>query len=513
MSSNLYPSRQRDVNVSLIKGVFFAESRQEQEAGIHRFRKQYHPSLFAEMDWMEMTIPMVQRENVANFVDDMLYTNLDLIVAQRRSDFDGEGIELEADVLENNDFYGYVLNEREDVRTVLGDHLCGKIEKILDVDEIVLTKRHKERYLEEFKHISSYFKDFKGDLESLATFISVELDNAVLRTLDHIPSRQRAKELLRRNDNQLPRLKLDWMNEPDPLDHLRGFLYDVGDEFRKQRLYRVFVLCDLLLNSTRDATPAEFTGFDGGWISGMGNCSHCSMLYSSRAMVFIDRNCPGVVEDDDGHISIPLRVNATECPFCETVQRSNTPAIFFSHKRHQAIYCVPANDTMSEQEALHLFRELFQKVRERYMRRQPRDIAEQFNSAEEIITYSYSDFLIAIQMGTVNPHRHCWLLIDSIMGHTFLCDTTTNVFIDVLPGEFIGDTVDFDYLESNTQERSVLIKVGKKAFDDGDYTLAKKCLEEAYKRNPEDQETAENLAIVYKALGDEDGFHRIAKGL
>jgi hypothetical protein len=85
---NLYSPRERQWNIDLIRTVVFAPDRASSEAGRTEFARNLHPSLFAELDWMERTIPEPQRERAAEIVDDLFLDTLAKNIASRHSQFD-----------------------------------------------------------------------------------------------------------------------------------------------------------------------------------------------------------------------------------------------------------------------------------------------------------------------------------------------------------------------------------------------------------------------------------------
>ena len=67
--SELYPPRNRSTNIALIKNLQAAHNQEEFEVAEERIAKVLHPSLFVELDWMEMTMPTQQRAEGAHLGD------------------------------------------------------------------------------------------------------------------------------------------------------------------------------------------------------------------------------------------------------------------------------------------------------------------------------------------------------------------------------------------------------------------------------------------------------------
>ena len=55
--TSLYPPRVRDINITLIKGIRDANSQSTFDNADAQIARNLHPSLFAELDFMEMSMP------------------------------------------------------------------------------------------------------------------------------------------------------------------------------------------------------------------------------------------------------------------------------------------------------------------------------------------------------------------------------------------------------------------------------------------------------------------------
>ena len=53
---DLYPPRERALNVALIRAVVYAQDEAAFDAALSGFSEQFHPSVIAELDWMEQVV-------------------------------------------------------------------------------------------------------------------------------------------------------------------------------------------------------------------------------------------------------------------------------------------------------------------------------------------------------------------------------------------------------------------------------------------------------------------------
>jgi hypothetical protein len=84
----LYPPRERATNVTLIKDVMYARDQQSFERADAELGRSLRPSLFSELDWLELALPPEQRERGAEVSEGIFVRHLPAIVRQRLIQFD-----------------------------------------------------------------------------------------------------------------------------------------------------------------------------------------------------------------------------------------------------------------------------------------------------------------------------------------------------------------------------------------------------------------------------------------
>jgi hypothetical protein len=82
----LYPHRSRNTNIQLIENIIYADCQASYKKAAVNLTDNLHPSLFAELDWMEMSIPSEHSENATKLVDELFLSNLERIIASRLLD-------------------------------------------------------------------------------------------------------------------------------------------------------------------------------------------------------------------------------------------------------------------------------------------------------------------------------------------------------------------------------------------------------------------------------------------
>ena len=205
--STLYPARNRQQNIDLINGLRFVRNQQEFELADKKITAELHPSLFAELDWMEMTMPYQQRRDGARLVDEIFIYHLREIISQRHIEFDLSPKELEFEISSNIDFYQNLLVDEQRPVEVLSNELSQKIRDCVktvqpDIDEIMSTMCQSEspRILRTFMGVK--------DQNWLLLMIQVEFKNVLAQSLDHVASRMKTKQFLRKIGGQFPQLQI-----------------------------------------------------------------------------------------------------------------------------------------------------------------------------------------------------------------------------------------------------------------------------------------------------------------
>ena len=86
-AQKIYPYREREYNIRLIKSILYSENEMSYNKAITIFQKEIHPSLFAELDFMERTMPYEQRIKTSEFIDNLFLVTLENNIKLRFSQF------------------------------------------------------------------------------------------------------------------------------------------------------------------------------------------------------------------------------------------------------------------------------------------------------------------------------------------------------------------------------------------------------------------------------------------
>jgi hypothetical protein len=514
---DLYPSRDRATNVQLIKNLRAATNQEAFEAADKEIAMALHPSLLAELDWMEMTMPAHQRTAGASFVDGLFVHHLAAIMSQRKVDFDLSEEELRWEISANINFYKNLVSDEQRPLDVLGEQLSKRIQDCLESLEPDMAGAIARICDAERHRINSEFAGVQ-DPDWIMLMIDVEIKNALAISLDHVSSRMQTKQFMRAVGGQFPRIEVPSIESEDDLQLLLKKLKDLEDYARKFSVCRLAAICLVLRELFAGTDVSAFKGFGGEIAVGYGHCGNCSMMYASRAIVSYDPTCPGLFRGKDGQINFSTNFNVSVCPFCGDQQRAETPSMFYLPQRNQVIYNFPRLGQFSEDKAREVHRPVLSAIRERYLARISADEVVKFEAANEEVTYSAAEFLIAIQMGTTVKEEHVYNVVRLINGSGLIMDPTKGVIIELTPAEMRDHWRSAGPMTTNTAAKEEdarggpLMKDAMDAFDARDYERSRDILEKLHQTHPDDQVVRKNLAVVYVALGDKESARRVVGG-
>lgn len=509
-----YVPRERERNVQLIKNLRFAESKAAFEEVDENLSRDMHPSLLAELDWMEMTMPPEQRDDGARFVDDLFFHHLSALIQQRKVDFELPDAALKLDISANYDFYKNLLDDEYKPLNVLRPVLNQRIESLVSseqpkIDEVV------QRIIDEEK--PAIIESFSGieDRDWLLLITDAIIKNTLARSLDHLTSRYKTKQFIRKAGGQFPSMEILALNTRDDFKNLLSKLLGLASFAKKHGIYRLTAVCmimhDLFKNMPLTKTPV----FQGELGAGYGHCNRCSMMYASWAIISFDPTCPGLFQGERNIINLSLDFNIVHCPFCGEEERVESPSMFYSPGRNQVIYNFPLLGQFSRDEARQAHRTVIVAIRERYMQRINENELMKFKAATEEFTYGSTEFLYAIQMGTTVKEEHVALIVQTMDGSGFISDTTKGVLIGLTKSEMRQEwasarSVPMDKaLEGNALGGGAKIKAAMKSYADGNHQKAIEILSGLLKDSPDDKVVKNNLAAVYIRLGQKENAKKI----
>lgn len=506
--AELYPARPRELNVALIKAVRDAEGENQFIEANEEFAAALHPSIFAELDWMETSMPREWIEQGQRLVDDLFYTHLPGLLALRGIELDLDEEALLIEVGGNSEFYRYVVEEIPDA---LNGALLRKVRDLLRNFDKNATELFSQVERSVRASVADRIPEIAGYTPWIITFTSIEIRNSVLRALDHLSSRVRAKHFVRTIGGNLPSLSLQEIQGSADRRQFVEELRALADLARADRLPRLVAVCELIAGSVADINLSATPTFRGELIEGCGPCARCSMSFASSAIASLDPTCPGLFSDKEGTITVPLDFNVARCHFCGHEDRINYPSMFYSPQRNQVIYNVPTFGQYTQQEAVELHRPVIEALRERYLERVGETGAPAFENAAEELVYSVQEFMATIHMGTTVPEEHVYSLIRlRPSGKGLVVDKTKNVILILTEsevGSMWASSIDVPVTAPDFEADGALGQA-MAAFKHSDYERAREILEELYRRAPSDQ-TRRNLAAAHYALGDYQEARRV----
>lgn len=510
----LYPPRSRSTNIELIKSLRAAYNEQEFNSADQQIAKNLHPSLIAELDFMEMSMPVQQKEDGIRLVDGLFFHHLPAFLSLRKAEFDLPDEELRMEVAANIDFYLHMQKDELQPLDALGPKLSQKLKGMLqtlepDPGAILVDICDEER-----PRIIGQFEDVR-DPNWLFLIVDVEIMNALYKSLDHLTSRFKTKQFFRHIGDEFPRLEGPTATTPDVLQLLSEQLAGLEREALRYDVYRLAAVCHVLRELYKGKDSSDYDQFSGTRAVGSGPCGNCSMYFASSAIVSYDPNCPDLFEGEEEQIHFPLDFNVSICPFCGESVRAETPSLFYSPARNLVIYNLPLLGQYSKEEARSIYRDAISYLREQYIQHSSPEEAVKFNQANEEMTYHMMDFLLAIQMGTTAREEHVCNLVRLADGSGLVLDNTKGAIISLTPIEMESQWsqsrgIDLDSaLKDEGLGGDPKVKEAMQAFSAGEYERSREILEALYKQYPNDEVVRKNLAVAYVTLGDKESAKKI----
>jgi hypothetical protein len=513
----IYPPRERSTNVALIKGLIAAQNQQEFEAADQRVAQGLHPSLLAELDWMEMSMPAQQRAGGARLADGLFIHHLPAILAQRRAELDVSDEELRWEISAHLHFYSNLIQDEQRPLDSLGESLSQRIQNCIqtiepDTEGVLSRMRDAER-----PRIAAVFSGLETP-DWIPLMVDVEIKNALAKSLDHASSRMQTKQFVRHIGTQFPNLNIFSMESGDDLQLLLQRLGELEALAREWSVYRLAAVCGVLREALAEVDATRFGVFGGEIAAGYGGCGTCSMMYASTSMVSYDPTCPRLFQAGGDRILLPIDFNVSVCPFCGEEARAEAPSMFYSPGRNLVIYNCPQLGQFSEDQARDVHRPALTNIRQTYIERISAEEAAKFEQANEEFTYSAAEFLVAIQMGTTVKEQHVFNITRFPDGSGCIVDTTKGVIIGLTRRE-----MESRWVESRAgrievapddpgSEGGAGMKEAMAAFASGQYERSRDILEALHQKFPGDEAVRKNLAAAYVTLGDKESARRVLAG-
>jgi hypothetical protein len=494
-----------------------AQNQQEFEAADQRVAQGLHPSLLAELDWMEMSMPAQQRAGGARLADGLFVHHLPAILAQRKVELDVSDEELRWEISAHHHFYSNLIQDEQRPLDSLGDSLSGRIQNCVqtigpDNDGAVSRLCDAER-----PRIAAIFTALEAP-DWIPLMVDVEIKNALAKSLDHVSSRIQTKQFVRHIGTQFPSLRISSMDSAEDLRLLLDRLGELEGLAREWSVHRLVAVCSVLREALAGVDAARWGVFGGDIAAGYGGCGTCSMMYASSSMVSYDPTCPRLFAAEGDRIFLPIDFNVSTCPFCGEEARAEAPSMFYSPGRNLVIYNCPQLGQFSEDQARDVHRPALTSIRQRYIERISAAEAAKFEQANEEFSYSAAEFLVAIQMGTTVKEQHVFNIARFPDGSGCILDPTKRVIIGLTRREMQSRWVESRAgslqvaVEEPGGEEGAGMKAALAAFAAGQYERSRDILEALHQKFPGDEAVRKNLAVAYVTLGDKESARRVMAG-
>ncbi|MCP4321783.1 MAG: tetratricopeptide repeat protein [Alteromonadales bacterium] len=523
--SDLYPLMDRQINIDLIKAALYAQNQDELDLADCSIAEKMHPSLLAELDWMEKTMPKNQQAQASGFVDGLFIHHLPLIISQRRTEFDLPDTEFSQEVKENWDFYRFIIDGYPEVTEILGRK--DRIKEILqEVGEKFVLSHQADKF--EANRARALFSEIH-DRRWISIMVNAEIENCMARALDHVSSRFRAKEFFRHIGNQMPQVGHGEIDSPQSLQAFTEELRSLARETEKYGLLRLSTFCTQAALCCDDLNLNDIDVYRGERAGGYGHCGDCAMMYAGTSIISFDPSCPDLLETEQEHerVVLPLNFSTTTCCFCGRLQRVESASIFYSSRRQQIIINLPLLGQFTKEEAANIHSELVKYLFDRYRKQCSEEEATAFDSANEQLTYATSDFLYAIQMGTTAREEHIYSVLELADGSGILMDETKGMLMGLTPsevakqqvintqqpgGDCVTSTLGITKPVDSSDETLASMRDAMDAYKRNEYELAQSILEALLEKSPNDDVLRRNLAVVYFSQGFKDKAKNILGG-
>lgn len=503
----IYSPRARSTNIELIRAVRGAQNQEEFEAADARIAAEMHPSLLAELDWMEMCTPPEGRPECAEFLDGLFMHHLPLILSQRKSELLLEDDEFALEVAENVDFYRFLLEQRPDAQDALGADLWSRITEVAAQAESwapQVAERIQTTAELQVEHLMGPLLDRRW----LWLLVHTAMDNCLAAGMDHVSSRPRTKYFLRQIGGQFPAIAGGGLESAEDLTAFTAELRALADEADRCGVLRFSTLVRGIADACEGLDLAAIEGFCGERAGGFGACGTCAMMFGGTAIVSLDCYSPAVLASGDGLVCLPLSFNLTACPFCGAPQRADLPSLFFSSPRSQVFYNVPTAGQATPADAVAAHRETLLAMRNAYLGQVDPKFAKEFVAAKEVQTHTTADWLMAMQVGsTQSASDYC--VVQSERGAGLLLDPGSGALIGLSRTELSARLQNGQ--PQLAAEHPLASGPGKTAMDalsEGNLDYACGALGALMQSQPHAGVVARVLASVCLTLGDREAAAR-----
>jgi hypothetical protein len=533
VQESVYTRRSRKDNLDIVKALLEAPNKQEFDKALERLRGNYHPSIFAELDYWISHCWLNERGRLDYefLLEKLFLDNLEEIVRKRSFEIPNDKEALAFELRENGDFFAHIVRKRPEILINLSNLQKHIISSFID------SKGQNTNDLGPRTGIYPYQYELEGytlfeklrlakNKKRVITEIENALTNSFLFYQDKMSSRLRTKYHFRQeNFNYF----INYNISADPtFKQLYEFLSGLRTKAANWNLWLIDLICKKSLEFFEQFPILSLPESDSSLISGLGPCGNCAMFFASSGISSFSDRSFSFSEDYKDWTYIPSDLNTAKCPFCGSLKRISLPFVFHSFKRNQVIFHIPEEWIPKKEEALRIFGEPFKHIYEEYKKNLSEDDKKFLQNAQEIIAYGWSEFYLAVQTSEPRNIAHTTVSVEIGTGNNVIIDTPNKVVIGVpacdkikqgddllMETDLIARMINalFTYNRQNLPleikeqlaEKMAVFEETRFAiafFKSGDIKKAKDILERLFLKYPEDKYIAYNLAIALAKEGE-----------
>lgn len=400
---DLYEARDHQLNLNVLHAFTSARSREEFIDARDAMLMDFHPSVLSELDRMALSRQSDETAAFLEFLRDhvsLISSPITLRRRQQRLDVPAsELMELEAVAAE----YLEVARTEPAMAVRVQEQLREALAVLISLVSKAIPS------------IGSITAQFRSDLGACATgerwscAATAALQNALLVSFDHPPSREYAERLSQRIVERYGSVgAMVSLSGADSttLDDVSNRLISSASDL-EAILPGWCKVAEQVIGSLQSIRYDRVNVLDGQWTASIGPCPECAMSFATCALVALDTTCSFIASDHlAGFIHLRRGLNRCTCPFCGGEFAIETPAVFYVPDRFAVIYCLPTSSTIPQSSAADSYEDAIELIRTRYATSLSPSEEARYWAAPELFTYSWEKFLDAIQRGEVIAEDH-----------------------------------------------------------------------------------------------------------
>jgi hypothetical protein len=436
VSESPYGPRQRQTNRALIDAILDARDDTAFSAACNTFVGDFHPSLLAELDLLELRWTGREAEFVVGLAEHLFVLSLAANLRARRFQLHIDAVDLARIETELAAFTRAWVRTPEAARAFVVQEFTESWQRTIgagsDAVEAGFCEREIERLRRELAEL--------GDLARLANVADVAVQNALLVLLDIPNTRKRAQIFVREwrkmtSFPYLPAVPRPFPKSADPIREVSAWLTAVAHQAGRNGLAPVAEVAEAAIDLIQRLSPAQLGGFDGDRVTGLGSCGRCAMSFADEVLQTIDFRCPFFHALGENLIYWPSRLNVTECRFCGHATVTEHPMMFFAPGRQQVVYLLPARPGLTHADLIELYRPALAGIRDQYASRLTPNLRAVFERSPELLTTRWAEFVYAAHMGETVQEDHVYNIVGLRNGSGLVHDLSKGFVRELVESE------------------------------------------------------------------------------